>query len=207
MYLEKPVSATISMAVLLLLLAVFSAIGNGIVLGIVARFKKFRNYANILIANLALVDLLNALINMPMFLLYGVIEVSWFKGKTLAILSAFLYGLFLLLNITSMLVLLMNVFLALTFDLRYFAWKTEDKAISIVVVQWLTCLVAISLSSLPLFDINLQDSHVVIYRQVYLTERRRFFLPIMCMFIVFAIVLGVLIFFSVRNKKLQVSLV
>ena len=207
MYLEKPVSATISMAVLLLLLAVFSAIGNGFVLGIVARFKKLRNYANILIANLALVDLLNALINMPTYLLYGVIEVSWFKGKTLAILSAFLYGLFLLLNITSMLVLLVNVLLALTFDFRYFAWKTEEKAVLIVVVQWLACLVFISLSSLPLLDVNLQDSHVVIYRQVYLTERRRFFLPIVCTFLISALVLGVLIFFSVRNKKFQVSLV
>ena len=34
------------------------------------------NYANILIANLALVDLLNALINMPIYLLYGVLEMS-----------------------------------------------------------------------------------------------------------------------------------
>ena len=104
MYLERPLSATVSMAVLLLSLAVFSVISTGFVLGIVARFKKLRNYANILIANLALVDLLNALINMPMYLLYGVLEVNWFKGKTLAIISAFLYGLFLLLNITSMLV-------------------------------------------------------------------------------------------------------
>ena len=144
---------------------------------------------------------------MPMYLLYGVLEMSWFKGKTLAILSTFLYGLFLLLNITSMLVLLVNVFLALTFDLRYFVWKTEEKAISIVVAQWLACLVAISLSSLPLFDINLQDSHVVIYRQVYLTERSPFFLPIVCIVLVSALVLGVLIFFSVQKKKLQVSLV
>ena len=207
MYLERPLCDTISMAVLLLSLAVFSVIGNGFVLGIVARLKKLRNYANILIANLALVDLLNALINMPMYLLYGVLEMSWFKGKTLAILSTFLYGLFLLLNITSMLVLLVNVFLALTVDLRYFVWKTEEKAISIVVAQWLACLVAISLSSLPLFDINLQNTHVVIYRQVYLTKTRPFFLPIFCLFIVSALVLGVLIVCSVRRKKLQVSLV
>jgi len=206
MYLEKPLLATISMTVFLLLLAVFSVIGNGFVLGIVARFKKFRNYANILIANLALADLLNALINIPMYLLYSVLEVTWFKGKTLAVVSLLFCRLFLLLNITSMLILLVNVFLALTFDLRYFAWKTEEKAISIVVVQWLTCLVVTSFSFLPLFDINLQDSHVVIYHQVYLTESKPFFLPIFCMFIVSALVLGVLAFCSVRRKKLQVSL-
>ena len=207
MYLEKPLSATISMAVLLLSLAVFSVISNGFVLGIVARFKKLRNYANILIANLALVDLLNALINMPMYLLYGVLEVSWFKGKTLAILSAFLYRLFLLLNITSMLILLVNVFLALTFDLRYFAWKTEEKAIAIVIVEWLACLVAVLLSLLPLLDFDLRDALVLIYRRVYLTESRPLLLPISCAFIVSALVLGVLIFCSARRKKIQVSLV
>ena len=207
MYLEKPLSATISMVVLLLSLAVFSVISNGFVLGIVARFKKLRNYANILIANLALVDLLNALINMPMYLLYGVLEVSWFKGKTLAIISAFLYRLFLLLNITSMLVLLVNVFLALTFDLRYFAWKTEEKAIAIVIVEWLACLVAVLLSLLPLLDFDLRDALVLIYRRVYLTESRPLLLPISCAFIVSALVLGVLIFCSARKKKIQVSLV
>ena len=207
MYLEKPLSATISMVVLLLSLAVFSVISNGFVLGIVARFKKLRNYANILIANLALVDLLNALINMPMYLLYGVLEVSWFKGKTLAIISAFLYRLFLLLNITSMLVLLVNVFLALTFDLRYFAWKTEEKAIAIVIVEWLACLVAVLLSLLPLLDFDLRDALVLIYRRVYLTESRPLLLPISCAFIVSALILGVLIFCSARRKKIQVRLV
>ena len=207
MYLEKNFFATVSMGVLILLLAVFSVIGNGFVLGIVARFKKLRNYANILIANLALVDLLNAIINMPMYLIYGVLEVNWFKGKTLAILSTFLYRLFKMLNITSMLVLLVNVFLALTFDLRYFAWKTEEKATAIVVVEWLACIGAVSLSCLPLLDIHLQDSHVISYRQVYLTESTPFLRPLFFVFIISAIVLGVLAVCSVRRKKLQVSLV
>ena len=205
MYLEKPLSATTSMAVLLLSLAVFSVISNGFVLGIVARFKKLRNYANILIANLALVDLLNALINMPMYLLYGVIEVSWFRGKTLAILSAFLYRLFLLLNVTSMLILLVNVFLALTFDLRYFAWKTEEKAITIVLIQWLVCLVVISRSCSSLLYIDLQDARVLVYRQVYIIENKPLTIAIVVTFVVCSVVLGVLVSCSVRRKKLQVS--
>ena len=105
-----------------------------------------------------------------------------------------------------MLILLVNVFLALRFDLRYLTWKTEEKAISIVVVQWLACFVVISLSLLPPSDINLRDSHVVIHHQVYLTESKPFFLPIFCKFIVSALVVSVLVFCSVRRKKLQVSL-
>ena len=66
-------STTISMLILLPLVAVFAVLGNGFVFGIIARFKKFRIFPNILIANLALIDLLSALINVPMYLLWGVL--------------------------------------------------------------------------------------------------------------------------------------
>ena len=204
MYLEKPLSVTISMAVLLLLLAVSSAVGNGFVLAILARFKKLRNYANTLIANLALVDLLNSLINLPFYLLYGVLKVSWFKGKTLAFLSSFFNRLFILLNLASMLMLLVNVFLALTFDLRYFTWKTNEKAMAIVLVEWLVCLAVVTLSCLPLFEIDLQNADVLTYRQVIFEKNKTVVASSMTLFILCAIVLGTLVLCSVRRKKLKV---
>ena len=204
MYLEKPLSVTISMAVLLLLLAVSSAVGNGFVLAILARFKKLRNYANTLIANLALVDHLNSLINLPFYLLYGVLKVSWFKGKTLAFLSSFFNRLFILLNLASMLMLLVNVFLALTFDLRYFTWKTNEKAMAIVLVEWLVCLAVVTLSCLPLFEIDLQNADVLTYRQVIFEKNKTVVASSMTLFILCAIVLGTLVLCSVRTKKLKV---
>ena len=83
-------STTISMLILLPLVAVFAVLGNGFVLGIIARFKKFRIFPNILIANLTLIDLLSALINVPMYLLWGVLGAKWFTGKVLAIISLFM---------------------------------------------------------------------------------------------------------------------
>ena len=204
MYLEKPLSVTISMAVLLLSLAVSSVVGNGFVLAILARFKKLRNYANTLIANLALVDLLNSLINLPFYLLYGVLKVSWFKGKTLAFLSSFFNRLFILLNLASMLMLLVNVFLALTFDLRYFTWKTNAKAMAIVLVEWLVCLAVVTLSCLPLFKIDLQNADVFTYRQVIFEKNKTVVASSMTLFILCAIVLGTLVLCSVRRKKLKV---
>ena len=205
MFLVTPLSAaSISMVVLLSTLAVFSVLGNGFVLGIVARFKKLRTCPNILIANLALVDLLNALINMPLYLLYGVLEVSWFKEKTLAILSTLLIRLFTFLNVVSMLILLVNVFLALTFDVRYFTWKTKTKAIAIVLVEWLVCLVVNSLSCLPLFDIDLQDAHVLTYRQFTYKTTRAFVLATTAVFIGSSLIFGVLTCCTVRRKQLQV---
>ena len=101
---------TISMVALVTGLLISSALGNGFVLGIVARFKKLGTYPNILIANLSLVDLLNAVINMPIFFLWAVLKVSWFKGKILATISSFLSRLLALLNLASMSLLQVNVF-------------------------------------------------------------------------------------------------
>ena len=185
-------------------LTILSVLGNGLVLGIIARFKKLRTFPNILIANLALADLLNAVINMPMYLLYGVLEVSWFKRKTLAILSFGLQRLFALLNIVSMLVLLVNLFLALAFDLRYFTWKTEERAITIVAFEWLFSIAMVLSTSVYLLDIDLQDAHVIYYRLQFYNKHRLFMATVTSLFTVSAIVFGILIACLVRRRKLQV---
>ena len=105
---------TISMAFLLVSLAIFSSFGNAFVIGIIARYKRMRTFPNILLSNLSLADFLNAFINMPLFFLYAVKEVSWFKVKVLAIVVLYFSRLFTLLHLISMLVLLVNIFLALT---------------------------------------------------------------------------------------------
>lgn len=136
-------SSTVLIVALFTLLGVYAVLGNGIVLGIVARFKKFRTFPNILLANLALIDSLNALVNIPMYLPSGVLEVKWFKGSHLVIVSLFLFFLFMILNLASMLVLLVNMFLAIKIDLKYFTWKTNKRALAIVLVEWLVCLTVV----------------------------------------------------------------
>lgn len=69
-------SLAIFILVLLSIVAALAVIGNGFVLGIVARFKTFRTFPNILIANLALIDFFNALINIPIYLLWAVLNVE-----------------------------------------------------------------------------------------------------------------------------------
>ena len=118
MEVEDSLFMTIWAFVFIPILAVFAVLGNGVVLGIIARFKKLRTFPNILIANLALADFFNPIINLPMYLLYAVLKVNWFTGKTLAIISLSLLSLFTFVNVV--LVLLVNMFLAITFDLKYF---------------------------------------------------------------------------------------
>ena len=125
MEVEDSLFVTVFLLVFMSFLALFAVLGNGIVLGIIARFKKLRTFPNILIANLALADFFNAFINIPMYLLYAVLNVKWFRGKTLAMISIFSFPLFTFVNVVSMLVLLVNMFLAITCDVKYFTWKTN----------------------------------------------------------------------------------
>ena len=67
---------TISVLVFMPFLALFAILGNGVVLGIISRFKNLRTFPNILIANLVLADFFNAFINTPMYLLYAVLKVN-----------------------------------------------------------------------------------------------------------------------------------
>ena len=197
-------SITIFTLVILSLLTIFSVLGNGFVLGILARFKKLRTFANILIANLALVDFSNALFNGPIYVLWGVLKVKWFTGKTLAIMSIFASRFFFLLNVVSMLVLLGNVFLAIALNLKYFTLKTKEKALAIVLGVWMVCVTSAVISLYPHFDTDLQDASVSTYRRSFMNQSTVLFTVIGTSFIVTAIVLGVMAYCAIQLRKRQV---
>ena len=206
MEVEDSLFVTVFVLVFMSFLALFAVLSNGIVLGIIARFKKVRTFPNILIANLALADFFNAFINTPVYLLYAVLNVKWFTGKTLAIISLSLLSLFTFVNVVSMLVLLVNMFLAITFDLKYFTWKTKKKAIIIVLVEWLvgfSCAVLLCLNC----DVDLQqDASVSTYRNEVLGKGKPTAAAITSALVVIAVVLSAMIFGSIQKMKRQVSL-
>ena len=206
MEVEDSLFVTVFLLVFMSFLALFAVLGNGIVLGIIARFKKLRTFPNILIANLALADFFNAFINTPMYLLYAVLKVNWFTGKTLTIISLSSFSLFTFVNVVSMLVLLVNMFLAITCDVKYFTWKTNKKAIIIVLVEWLvgfSCAVLLCLNC----DVDLQqDASVSTYRNEVLGKGKPIAAAITSAFVVIAVVLSAMIFGSIQKMKRQVSL-
>ena len=197
-------STIIFTLVILSLLTIFAVLGNGFVLGIIARFKKLRTFANILIANLALVDFSNALVNGPIYLLYGVLNVKWFTGKTLAIMSILVSRLFFLLNVVSMLVLLGNTFLAIALNLKYFTWKTNEKALAIALGVWMVCVTSAVISLYPHSDTDLQDASVSTYRRAFMNQSNVLFVVIGASSIVTAIILGVMAYCAIQLRKRQV---
>ncbi|KAJ7371221.1 hypothetical protein OS493_027335 [Desmophyllum pertusum] len=175
-------------------------LGNGFVLAIIARFKSLRTVPNILIANLAVVDLLNSAVNLPLHLI-STLEASWYRGKTLGIMNSFLNRLFGTLNLVSMLAMMANTYLAIAFDFRYFTWKTKKKALVCVFLIWLFSIVMVMLLSIPLLDINIGDAPVNEYRAKIFKKMRHFVAAYLSLFIISGGVLSFLTTRSIKKKK------
>ena len=181
-----------------------SVLGNSFVLATIARFKSLRTVPNILIANLAVVDLLYAAVNLPFHMISNS-EASWYRGQTLAIVTAFLSRVFAILNLASMLAMMANVFLAIAFDFKYLAWKTKKKVMICVVLIWLISLVVTILGSIPLLNINLADARVRDYRAEIYKQGKYFVGSLTGFSIVRGGVLGFLTTRAIKKNEKKVS--
>ena len=76
MYSGKPLFTKLIMSGLTTMLTLVSACCNGFVIVVVARFKSLRTVPNILLSNHALADLVNAIICVPLYMMYTVLEAS-----------------------------------------------------------------------------------------------------------------------------------
>ena len=199
----KTVTGQVVISILTATLSFVATIGNGSFLAIFARFKNLRTFPNILFANLALVDLLNALINVPLFAINRTPVSNSMKGKW-AIMCSSLHLEFTLLNIASMTALMLDRFLALYLDLKYFTWKTTKKAYVAVSLIWLVCTVLVGLLSMSAFEMDLEDAPFVESRMKIFEHRRKFVAPTMVIFTAAATVLGILTNYTIYQQKKQV---
>ena len=205
MYPAKPLFTQVIMNILTAILILVSVLGNGFVIAVIARFKTLRrSVPNILVANLAVVDLLNSAINLPLHIISNS-EVSWYRGKTLALVVTLLARVFIILNLASMLAMLANAYLAIAYDFKYLAWKTKKKALSCVFVIWFMSIVMSILFSIPSLYINtIPDGHVNEYRAEIFKQTKYYTAPFMALFIICGAVLGFLTNRSIKEKKKKV---
>ena len=200
---SKTVTGQVIISIFIVTLSLVATIGNGSFLAIFARFKNLRTFPNILFANLALVDLLNALINVSLYAInfYPVadsMKVTW------AIMCSSLHLEFTLLNIVSMSTLMLDRFLALYLDLEYFTWKTTKKAHVAVSLIWLVSTVVVGLSSMALFEMDLEDAPFAESRRKIFEHRKKFIISTMATFTAAATVLGVLTNYVIFQNKNRV---
>ena len=110
---------------------------------------------------------------------------------------------FTLLNIASMSALMLDRFLALYLDLKYFTWKTTKKAYVAVSLIWLVCTVLVGLTSMALIEIDVDSPYKESRRKIF-EHRKKFFAPAMVIFTAAATVLGILTNYTIYQKKKQV---
>ena len=76
-----------------------SIIGNSIICLLLVRFKTLRTVPNILVVNLSVVDILNAVTNMPLMILWYICKVPYLKGRRTSWLIVSWYVLFMYLTV------------------------------------------------------------------------------------------------------------
>lgn len=200
----KPVITKAVMSALTVALMSGAVFSNGSVLIVIARFKSLRTVPNLLIANLAVVNLLNAAINMPIHMIYTILEASWYRGRPLAIMTSFFTRLFTTLNLVSMLALLANVYFAIAFDLKFVAWRTNEKAVACSCLIWVICTVLVVLSCILLLNIDLGNAPVTEYRGEIFKQGKYFTAAGMAFFITCGAVIGIMTNLSIKKKKKKV---
>ena len=135
---------------------------------------------------------------MALYLIYMILEASWFRGKTLAIMSSFFNRLFTVLSLTSMFAMMANMYLAVSFGLKYFCWKTNKKTLLCVFLIWFFGTMLVMLSLIPLLEIDLGDARVIEYRADIFEQGKRYF----AFFVIFFIICGAVVcFLTVRAIK------
>ena len=152
---------------LLKIVMVVSLLGNGSVFILLARFKFMRTSANILVANLAIWDILQALTQTPLYIGYAVLQSLNIRGRTSSLLIFFLRYLIGLGTVSAMALLMTDRFMALAYGMRYTAWKLPVKVFKVVKVQVILCITTTPGLTIPLYTIDLGNASPNEYSKVY----------------------------------------
>ena len=144
-----PAAASIE-TTLCLVLILTGVLGNGTICFLMIRFKSLRTIPNILLTNLAIVDLLNIIINVPFLILSHVYDLKTLYTKTSAWWTAFPFILFVLLNLSSMFLLILDRFLALVHCFKYRLWRTRRKVLCAICAMWIWPVFISGCISIPL---------------------------------------------------------
>ena len=183
-----------------------SIVGNSVICILLFRFKTLRTVPNILVAHLAVVDILNAVTNMPLMIMWYICKVPYLKGRFTSWFIVSWYVLFMYLTVFNLTVLTMDRFGAIVHGFRYHSWKTLNKAKVTVGFVWLLAAAyTYGMFSLG-FHIDLGDAPVLMYRIQYLQKfGRHFIIPGYLVPFTIMLILGGTIWFNVHTHSKRIA--
>ena len=112
-------------------------IGNTFICALVAKFRNLRTYANFLVVEMAMTDLLNGVINIPLFISYEIFPWPILRGRKLAIACLSIRRNFLVQNILSVLAIFIDRYLVLAYGLKYTHRKSSKQLFCAVAIKWM----------------------------------------------------------------------
>ncbi|XP_020912277.1 neuromedin-U receptor 2-like [Exaiptasia diaphana] len=191
--------SSVSQIVLTTIIIIMSIISNGAICCLLVRFRSLRTVPNILVANLAFIDVINAITNMPLFIMWYLCQVRFLTGPAVSWIIVTWYVLFMYLTVTSLVVLMLDRYGAIVHGLKYHTWKTKNKAAFAVIVIWLIAMsYTLGMFSLGV-SIDVGNMPVWIYRIYYFKNfGRSFLIPGQLIPFAFMVILGFLIWRKVR---------
>ena len=191
--------------VMIAVVMIGSIVGNSVICLLLVRFKTLRTVPNILIANLVVVDILNAVTNMPLLIMWYICKVPYFKGRNISWFIISWNVLVMYLTVFNLTVLTMDRFGAIVHGFRYHSWKTLNKAKVAVVLVWLLAAAYTYGMFILGLHINIGDESVLVYRIHYFKKfGKHFIIPGYLVPFSIMLILGGAIWFTVRTHSKRI---
>lgn len=205
---EKFTPTVIVQFVLLAIIFVVAVTGNGLVCFVVYHFKHLRTIPNIVIVNLSLIDLINSVVNMPLFAGFYIFKADAFSGKWISYLFSSLHNFMVYLNVLTLVVLMADRYGAIKFKMRYHAWKTKTQVYLGIAAIWVTgtaLIISLGFHRHRILS-RYEGLPLIEYRRIlYKTEGWKIALGILGAPLLIISVLGALIWRSVKASRKRIE--
>ena len=182
------------------ILFVLSFAGNATILLPLIRFTTTRTVTNIFIANLAVSDLITSLLNLPLFALAIVCDLSSLHNKTAGWWIYCSFAFFGLNRVVCMVLLVVDQYFSIVHGLRYRFWKTTSLAKRICCLTWIGALTLTLSNNIPNYHIDIGNVSSALYLTLYYRKSSLTFVYIPLIIIIFT-VMSTLTIKAVKRKQ------
>lgn len=171
--------------------------GNVLLFFSLFRYKVLRTVHDALIADFAVVDFLNCVVIIPLSIHFVVLE--RFHVKSFVWALSFLHSFFILNSLSTLMLQMVDRYLAISFPITFKAKKSWTKIIAVISFKWFAILIITLSVYVPVYDGKIGKSTAFHYRKVYARETEdappKYVVPFL---VVIILILGAL---SLRNLK------
>lgn len=126
---------------------IIGVIGNVMTLFVIIRYKPLRNETGMFLANLAVADLLQSIIGMPL-IAASAFHKLWLFGESLCVISGLTNSLFCVTSVLTLTAVSVDRWLSIVYPLQYRNWLTVRRARFTLVYIWIH---ALFVAILPVF--------------------------------------------------------